>query len=119
MLDADGCNGYSWYDFAFIKKAFESNTERDRFLKDLCNEEFEVSPVISTNQNDHYRWLRFRTGDGSTVEIRPDHGISGGWHSPLKYKDLDGLSRPVPFSKNKSQDRPEESILYYVSIKKA
>ena len=47
------------------------------------------------------------------VEIRPDHGISGGYRSDSKYMNLDTLSGSVSVVRN------NEDVLYYVIIKKS
>ena len=46
------------------------------------------------------------------LEIRPDHGISGGWKSSSKYMNLDSLGGMT------EAFREGGDVLYYVIIKK-
>lgn len=117
-LDSNLCNNYRQNDYSYIKQPFSCNKDRDDYITELIDDAFNLLPVITANNSDHYRWLRFATDDGETVEIRPDHGLSGGWFSTLQYKDLPSLRQsPINFKKNRVPGKPEESILYYLCIK--
>ena len=70
-----------------------------------------ITPTHSSQDADHHRWLRIETEDGGKVEIRPDHGISGGYHSYFHYVDLDNLDDQVMVFRN------NEDVLYYIIIK--
>ena len=91
---------------------FESKEDADDYTDSLFDEVLEVEPHHSSEDADHHRWLRLETEDGGMVEIRPDHGISGGFRSESKYMNLDTLNGNV------SVDRNNEDVLYYVIMKK-
>ena len=57
--------------------------------------------------------LKIETKDGGLVEIRPDHGISGGYKSDSKYLNLDSLNGSVNVVRN------NEDVLYYELLKKS
>ena len=82
-------------------------------LPELFLDIFGIDPEHSFNDADHHRWLRINTEDGALVEIRPDHGISGGYRSDSKYMNLDTLSGLVSVVRN------NEDVLYYVIMKKS
>ena len=119
-LDDSQCDNPRQNDYTPIRYSFKDNADRDDYISDLIDGEFNLRPCIRVNGSDHHRWLRFVTAAGDVVEIRPDHGISGGWYSSLKYQDLPCPGgAPIPFRKNRTPGKPEESILFYLSIKKA
>ena len=66
----------------------------------------------SPEDADHHRWLRIETKDGERVEIRPDHGISGGYISNSRYMNLESLSGSV------NAMRGDGDVLYYVIVKR-
>ena len=74
----------------------------------------DITPNFSSIIPDHYRWLRIQPlGEDKYVEIRPDHGILGGWKSSHIYGDLNYMTE---YSKIESKD--DISIVYYLIIKK-
>ena len=117
-LNLDYClciNNHYPMDEQYIRFNFASNPERDKFVKELMQNELGVNPVIGVNHSDHHRWLRFTDPSGSYVEIRPDHGIGACWKNDnYKHKNLVSLYPPIRFSKHIKYNEPEPSIIYYV-----
>jgi hypothetical protein len=105
------CQNYSWTENTFISQNWESAEEADEFTDGLCSDVLGVSPIHSTQDASHHRWLRFDLGDGRRIEIRPDHGISGGYRSYAQYADRNVLDDQVMVYRN------NEDILYYIIIK--
>ena len=95
-----------------ISMNFSCKEDADEYTDQLFQDVFDIDAEHSFNDADHHRWLRIETEDGGLVEIRPDHGISGGYKSDSKYMNLDSLSGSVSVSRN------NEDVLYYVIIKK-
>ncbi|MCE9354585.1 DEAD/DEAH box helicase [Phocaeicola vulgatus] len=107
------CNNDRFSDWTYINMNFESKDDADEYTDNLFNEVLGVDPEHSFNDADHHRWLKIETADGGKVEIRPDHGISGGYKSNSKYMNLDSLNGSVNVTRN------NEDVLYYVIIQKA
>ena len=102
-------NGYSWITFNFPNIQMADDYVHDLFVSVLG-----INPNFSTIQPDHYRWLRFQPeGEDTYVEIRPDHGIGGGWKSNEQYKDLDYLDGTTQI-----QMKQDTDIVYYLLTKK-
>jgi superfamily II DNA/RNA helicase len=103
----------------YIRCNFDSQSDRDTYIKDLMTDELGVTPTIGVNSVDHHRWLRFTTKSGQYVEIRPDHGIGACWkNDTFKHKDLPGLSMPITFRKLVKYYEPEPTIVYYILFDK-
>lgn len=103
----------------YIRYNFDTQAYRDAFIMKLIKSETGVMPTIGINQKDHHRWLRFTNSTGEMVEIRPDHGVGGGWESSLKHKDLPTTTLPIDFHKIIPwTTRIEPSILFYVAIER-
>jgi len=103
----------------YIRCNFDSQLDRDTYVKDLMADELGVIPTIGVNSVDHHRWLRFTTKSGQYVEIRPDHGIGACWkNDSYKHRDLPGLSMPITFQKLYRYYEPEPTIVYYILIDK-
>ena len=107
------CVNERFNDWTPISMNFSSKEEADKYTDQLFLDIFGIDPEHSFNDADHHRWLRINTEDGALVEIRPDHGISGGYRSDSKYMNLDTLSGSVSVVRN------NEDVLYYVIIKKS
>ena len=107
------CNNPTFNDYQFINMNFAEKENADDYTKELIETELDVDVNFSPNDADHHRWLRIKTKDGSFVEIRPDHGISGGYRSDSKYMNLDNLNGSVRVTRN------NEDVLYYMVMKKA
>ena len=106
------CNNEHFNDYMFINMNFASKEDADKYTDRLFEEVLNIEPYHSSEDADHHRWLRIETEDGGLVEIRPDHGISGGFRSESKYMNLDTLNGTV------SVDRNNEDVLFYVIMKK-
>ena len=106
------CNNDRFNDWTPINMNFSSKEDADEYTDNLFQDVLNINPEHSSNDADHHRWLKIGTEDGGCVEIRPDHGISGGYRSDSKYMNLDSLNGSVSVVRN------NEDILYYVIIKK-
>lgn len=93
--------GYNW----------TNPVEADEYTKQQCEFVLWVKPTFSTQDADHHRWLRMELPDGKRIEIRPDHGICGGYRSYSRYQDVDFLDENV------IAYRTNEDVLYYIIIK--
>ena len=107
--------GDNYNDFNPIFKPFEDKQSCDVFLVDIFDEVLDADYLEIPN-NMHHRWLKFTSPRGY-VEIRPDHGIDGGWYTRTCYQDLshmDDLSR-IQISKS---SHGQADVVYYVIVKK-
>ena len=105
------CQNYLFSENSAINYNWESASDADNYTDTVCRNVLGVLPVHSSQNADHHRWLRIETTNGRKVEIRPDHGISGGYHSNSQYMDVDNLDDQVMIYKN------NEDVLYYIVIK--
>ena len=105
------CQNYAFSDNSVINYNWENASDADAYTDELCENVLGITPTHSSLDADHHRWLRIETEDGGKVEIRPDHGISGGYHSYFHYVDLDNLDDQVLVFRN------NEDVLYYIIIK--
>ena len=106
------CNNDRFNDWTPINMNFSCKEDADEYTDNLFQDVLDIDPEHSFNDADHHRWLKIETEDGGCVEIRPDHGISGGYRSDSKYMNLDSLNGSVSVVRN------NEDVLYYVIIKK-
>ena len=106
------CNNDRFNDWTPINMNFSCKEDADEYTDNLFQNVLDIDPKHSFNDADHHRWLKIETEDGGCVEIRPDHGISGGYRSDSKYMNLDSLNGSVSVVRN------NEDVLYYVIIKK-
>lgn len=108
------CVNPRWDDNSFISFNFSNEEDADNYLRDCFNKVLGITPVFSQTIPDHYRWIRLQPQrQSSFVEIRPDHGISGGWESHEKYfyaEYLDGSTIAKPKS--------GLELIYYLLLKK-
>lgn len=107
------CENSRFSDYTCISLNFNCMEDADAFTDDLMEDVLGVSPEHSMINADHHRWLKI-VSDKGTIEIRPDHGISGGWWSRETYMNIDRLNGNTIVKRNRDED-----ILYYVIIKKA
>ena len=107
------CISPGFTSYSFINYNFPCAQEADSYTDDLCLNELGIQPVHSSQDANHHRWLRIQLPDGRKVEIRPDHGISGGYRSLETYMDRDYLDEQTLVYRN------NEDVLYYVIIKTA
>lgn len=105
------CNNDRFNDWTPINMNFSCKEDADEYTDNLFQNVLDIDPKHSFNDADHHRWLKIETEDGGCVEIRPDHGISGGYRSDSKYMNLDSLNGSVSVVRN------NEDVLYYVIIK--
>ena len=106
------CVNERYNDWTPISMNFPRKEEADNYTDHLFSQLFDIDAEHSFNDADHHRWLRIETEDGGLVEIRPDHGISGGYRSDSKYLNKDTLGGSVSVYRN------NEDVLYYIIIKK-
>lgn len=99
MLQLDSprrkCNNDRFNDYTQVSYNFPTKEEADRYTDDLIEDVLGVDADHSFADASHHRWLRITTSDGDVVEIRPDHGISGGWKTSSTYMNLDTLDGNV------------------------
>lgn len=107
------CNNPTFNDYQYINMNFANEDDADDYTQSLIESVLDVDVNFSPDDAVHHRWLRFKTSDGSFVEIRPDHGISGGYRSDSKYMNIDNLNGSVRVTRN------DEDVLYYMVMKKA
>lgn len=107
------CNNLYFSDYTYIHLNFENKDMADNYTDELFDKVLGVAPKHLLTDADHHRWLRIETEDGGMVEIRPDHGISGGYSSRSQYMNLNSLGGSVRVYRN------DEDVLYYIIIKSA
>ena len=105
------CNNPTFNEYQFINMNFADEDDADDYTQELFERVLGIDVNFSPNDADHHRWLRISNGSGNFVEIRPDHGISGGYRSDSKYMNLDSLNGSVRVTRN------NEDVLYYIVMK--
>jgi DEAD/DEAH box helicase domain-containing protein len=106
------CSNERFNGYTHISLNFDNKENADKYTDDLIMKILGVDAEHSFVEADHYRWLKITTKKGDIVEIRPDHGISGGWRSDSSYMNLNNLDGTVRVYKT------NEDILYYIIIRK-
>lgn len=106
------CCNDRFSDWTPISMNFEKKEDADEYTDNLFQDVLNIESEHSLSDADHHRWLRLDANDGCYIEIRPDHGISGGYRSDSKYININSLNGSVRVTKN------NEDVLYYVIIKK-
>jgi hypothetical protein len=114
MLDSPKrrCENDRFNNWTNINLNFPNADDADEYTENLIQDVLGIDPDFSFDDAVHHRSLKIETQDGGLVEIRPDHGISGGYRSDSKYMNLETLSGSVRAFRN------EEVILYYVIMKR-
>ena len=108
------CDNARWDEYTPIHLSFPNADMADDYTSDQIEGVFGVVPNFLNGIPDHYRWLCFQPeGESCYVEIRPDHGIAGGWKSNKKYIDADRLDGNTSIKTN-----ADTSEVYYVLIDK-
>ena len=108
------CSNDRWNRYTWVSWSFPDSDTADDYIKEVFEEYLDITPNFSTIIPDHFRWLRFQPmGEDRYVELRPDHGIVGGWQSSHVYGDLQYINE---YSEIESKDNT--SIVYYLIIKK-
>ena len=105
------CQNYGFSVNSPVNHNWDNAHDADSYTDELFNNLLGVIPTHSSQDADHHRWLRIELSGGRKVEIRPDHGISGGYHAYSQYMDLDNLDDQMPVYRN------NEDVLYYIIIK--
>lgn len=106
------CQSDSWNQYSYISANLPSEEVANEYLEDECKIELDIEPSISPLYA-HHRFIRFETPDNFVLELRPDHGIAGGWKSNSLFKDIqDGIA--VDFFK---APKSKEDIIYYLLLK--
>ncbi len=105
------CQNPRFSDSSPVNHNWNDVHDADSYTDELCENVLGITPSHSSKDADHHRWLRIEIPDGKKVEIRPDHGISGGYHAYSQYMDLDNLDDQMLVYRN------NEEILYYIVIK--
>jgi len=96
-----------------LDKDFNTLTDAENSIKHLVSNVLGIQPQLSRNWINHFRWLRILTTNGKSVEIRPDHSISGGWKADGYYhRSLPSLNGNLEVEQQRAGD-----TLYYVVIK--
>ena len=106
------CHNERFNNWTPISMNFENKEDADDYTDNLFENVLNITPEHSPNDADHHRWLKFETENGCSVEIRPDHGISGGYKSYSNYMNINSLNGSVTVIRN------NEDVLYYVIIKR-
>ena len=107
------CYNDNFSDYSYINLNFENEDDADDYTDNLFNEVLDIDPEHSSEDAVHQRWLKIENQEGGSVEIRPDHSISGGYRSDSKYMNLYSLNGNVRVTRIRN-----EQVLYYVIIDK-
>ena len=108
------CYNDRWNPYSYLSWSFPDENTADGYIQEVFEDYLDITPNFSSIIPDHFRWLRFQPLDEDKyVELRPDHGILGGWQSNHVYRDLKYINE---YSKIESKDNI--SIVYYLIIKK-
>lgn len=98
--------------YTHINMNFDDAGKADLYTFDLIEKVLGVKAESSQMDASHCRWINLTTEMGDVVEIRPDHGISGGWRSESTYMNLENLDGNVRVYKT------NEDIIYYVIMRR-
>lgn len=112
---------YSFSPYSSIHDNFDNVSSRDDYLTLLSKNVLGVIPELPTNQYiDHHRWLRIKNEDGDMLEIRPDHGIAGGWDTVASkfYNDYNLTDPTLEKDCLLTKEYNNTDILYYVIFQK-
>ena len=109
--------GSNYGKYEYITKNFENKQACDEFLKDRF-EDFLGMDYLEYPNEKHHRWLKFTTPKG-VVEIRPDHGLDGGWYTSVKYNQIeDNPNYPFESIKICKSQHGKADIVYYILLTK-
>lgn len=97
-----------------IFKSFEDGDVCNDFLEDVFNDVLDSDYQDAINTK-HHRWLKFTSPKGY-VELRPDHGIDGGWFTRTRYCDIEFNNDYSNISVSKAS-HGQADVVYYVIIK--
>lgn len=108
------CNNDDWTEYSYASDNYYNEQAANEDILEECERKLNIIPTISSQTANHHRYLKFETAEGCTLEIRPDHGIAGGWMTNIVFRDIRN-DQPLAFVKNRKKD---EDILYYLLFKK-
>lgn len=101
-------------DYSEIRLDFSDQKSANEYMTEICDERLGVVPRFPEDATAHYRYLRMETSDGTSLEIRPDHGFAGGWTSRTKIANV-AAGRPVRFYR---PERQQSNMLYYLLFRR-
>ena len=96
-----------------IFKSFEDGDVCNDFLEDVFNDVLGTGYLEAINTK-HHRWLKFTSPRGY-VELRPDHGIDGGWYTRTRYCDIQNNNDYSNISVSKA-NHGQADVVYYIII---
>ena len=105
--------GDNFNDYNPIFKSFEDGDTCDDFLNAIFDDVLNADYLEDPNTQ-HHRWLKFTSPKGY-VELRPDHGMDGGWYTRTRYCDLDDIDDYGNIVVSKSS-HGQADVIYYVII---
>ena len=108
--------GSDYNDYQPISRNFADEESCNKFLHDQFEDVLGIDYDEKPNTK-HHRWLRFTSPKG-TLEIRPDHGIDGGWFTRVTYNDLNGGRDPSDIFVSKSGYGTADIVYYIIMNKK-
>jgi hypothetical protein len=104
-------NGYQ-----SITRNFADENSCNKFLKELFEDVLNLKYDEEPNTK-HHRWLRFTSPKG-TLELRPDHGIDGGWFTRVTYNELNNGINHANIEISKAEHGTADIIYYIIMNKK-
>lgn len=107
--------GGDYNDYQSISRNFADESTCNEFLHGLFEDVIGIDYREEINTK-HHRWLRFTSSKG-TLELRPDHGIDGGWFTRVTYNDLNRGIDHAKIMVSKS-DHGTADVIYYVILNK-
>lgn len=108
--NANRLGKFALNDYSEICLNFSDQKAANEYMAGICGERLGVVPQFPEDATAHYRYLRMETSDGTSLEIRPDHGFAGGWTSRTKMANVTAES-PVRFYR---PERQQSDMLYYL-----
>lgn len=106
------CENASFNEYMYVTRNWPNKEDADNYTKSLVEDVLDVEPEFSPFPAEHHRWVKFVTRNGDVIEIRPDHGISGGWSCSEKYMNIYNIDGYTPVQK------VDDDIVFYFIIKK-
>ena len=107
--------GGDYNDYQSISRNFADIDTCNEFLHDLFEDVLGIDYREDINTK-HHRYLRFTSSKG-TLELRPDHGIDGGWFTRITYNDLNRGIDHSQITVSKSGYGLSD-IIYYILLNK-
>ena len=104
-------NGFNNYNY--IYENFENKDACNTFMENIFNDVLDSDYYEESNVK-HHRWLKFTSPRGC-VELRPDHGIDGGWFTRTRYCDIEYMNDYSNIYVSK-KDYGQADVIYYVII---